>query len=105
MSKIDLARSRNRTAINEIKQLSEHPLFEYMLTKKDRDHLKQEELVVKTWQTLNEKEFNYSSPHFYKLIATISISPEEQDRISKTYDRILSALKYIKMSNESLIKN
>ena len=76
MAKIDLARSKNRS-IEVVKEIAQHEIFKAMFSDKQLIKLPQDEIVVKTWQALNETDPDYSSKHFNDLMEELEITDEK----------------------------
>lgn len=103
MAKIDLARSRNR-AIEAVKEIAEHEIFSIMFSKKMLEKLSQEEIVVKTWQALNETEPNYSAKHYQELMENLDITDDDKTDIINVYDKVLAAYKVVNVTDEQAAK-
>lgn len=103
MAKIDLARSRNR-AIEAVKEIAEHEIFNIMFSKKMLEKLSQEEIVVKTWQALNETEPNYSAKHYQELMENLDITDDDKIDIMNVYDKVLAAYKVVNVTDEQAAK-
>lgn len=101
MAKVDLARSRNR-AIDTVKEIAEHQIFEVMFTAKTREKLPQDEIVVKTWQALNETDPDYSAKHYQELMENLDITDDDKENIIKIYDKILEAYKIVNISSDEV---
>ena len=101
MAKVDLARSRNR-AIDTVKEIAEHQIFEVMFTAKTREKLPQDEIVVKTWQALNETDPDYSAKHYQELMENLDITDDDKENIIKIYDKTLEAYKIVNISSDEV---
>ena len=101
MAKVDLARSKNRS-IETVKEIAKHEIFNVMFTDKALMKLPQDEIIVKTWQALNETEPNYSSKHFNDLMETLDITDDDKAQIMSIYDKVLQAYKIILIKNKEI---
>ena len=101
MAKIDLARSKNKS-IDVVKHIGKHPIFKAMFSEKALLKLPQDEIVVKTWQSLYENEPDFSSKHFSQLMETLNITEEDTDRIIYIYDTMLSVYKTVFFKNKEI---
>lgn len=104
MAKVDLARSKNRS-IDVVKEIAQHEIFKVMFSDKALLKLPQDEIVVKTWQALNETEPDYSSKHFNDLMETLEITAEDKQHIISIYDKVLDAYKSIFVIDKSISTN
>ena len=94
MAKIDLARSKNRS-IDVVKEIAQHEIFNAMFSDKALQKLPQDEIVVKTWQALNETDPDYSSKHFNDLMEGLEITDENKQQIISVYDKVFEAYKKV----------
>ena len=94
MAKIDLARSKNRS-IDVVKEISQHEIFNAMFSDKALQKLPQDEIVVKTWQALNETDPDYSAKHFNDLMEGLEITDENKQQIISVYDKVFEAYKKV----------
>lgn len=94
MAKIDLARSRNRS-IETVKEIAAHPIFNAMFSSSALKKLPQDEIIVKTWQSLNETEPDFSAKHFNSLMSELEITENDKQQIASIYDTILAAYKVV----------
>ena len=94
MAKIDLARSKNRS-IDVVKEIAQHEIFNAMFSDKALQKLPQDEIVVKTWQALNETDPDYSSKHFNDLMEELEITDENKQQIMSVYDKVFEAYKKV----------
>lgn len=101
MAKLDLARSRNRS-ITTVKEIATHPIFKVMFSRQVLEKLPEDEIVVKTWQSLNETEPDYSSKHFNDLMTELEITEEDKQQIISIYDTILAAYKLVLIQNREV---
>ena len=92
MAKIDLARSKNRS-IEVVKEIAQHEIFKAMFSDKQLIKLPQDEIVVKTWQALNETDPDYSAKHFNDLMEELEITDENKQQIMSVYDKVFEAYK------------
>lgn len=99
MAKIDLARSKNRS-IEVVKEIAHHEIFKAMFSDKQLIKLPQDEIVVKTWQALNETDPDYSSKHFNDLMEELEITDENKQQIMSVYDKVFEAYKKILVKNK-----
>lgn len=100
MTRIDLARSRNRS-MDTIKAIGEHEIFKIMFPRA-LEKLPQDEIVVKTWQALNETDPDYSAKHFQSLMQDLIISDEDTQQILSVYDKVLAAYKIVLISHSDV---
>lgn len=99
MAKTDLARSKNR-AINAVKEIAEHEIFKAMFSDKVLLKLPQDEIIVKTWQALNETDPDYSSKHFNELMENLDITDDDKQQIISIYDKVLDAYKRVLITDK-----
>lgn len=101
MAKIDLARSKNRS-IEVVKEIAQHEIFKAMFSYKQLIKLPQDEIVVKTWQALNEIDPDYSSKHFNDLMEELEITDENKQQIMSVYDKVFEAYKNVLIKDKEI---
>lgn len=101
MAKIDLARSKNRS-IEVVKEIAQHEIFKAMFSDKQLIKLPQDEIVVKTWQALNETDPDYSSKHFNDLMEELEITDENKQQIISVYDKVFEAYKNVLIKDKEV---
>ena len=101
MAKIDLARSKNRS-IDVVKEIAQHEIFKAMFSDKQLIKLPQDEIVVKTWQALNETDPDYSAKHFNDLMEELEITDENKQQIISVYNKVFEAYKTILVKNKEI---
>ena len=101
MAKIDLARSKNRS-IEVVKEIAQHEIFKAMFSDKQLIKLPQDEIVVKTWQALNETDPDYSSKHFNDLMEELEITDENKQQIMSVYDKVFEAYKKVLIKDKGM---
>lgn len=101
MAKIDLARSKNRS-IDTVKEIAQHEIFKAMFSDKALQKLPQDEIVVKTWQALNETDPDYSSKHFNDLMEELEITDENKQQIMSVYDKVFEAYKKVLIKDKEI---
>lgn len=101
MAKIDLARSKNRS-IEVVKEIARHEIFKAMFSDKQLIKLPQDEIVVKTWQALNETDPDYSSKHFNDLMEELEITDENKQQIMSVYDKVFEAYKKVLIKDKEV---
>lgn len=101
MAKIDLARSKNRS-IDVVKEIAQHEIFKAMFSDKVLQKLPQDEIVVKTWQALNETDPDYSAKHFNELMEDLEITEENKQQIISVYDKVFEAYKKVLISDKEI---
>lgn len=101
MAKVDLARSKNRS-IDVVKEIAQHEIFKAMFSDKVLQKLPQDEIVVKTWQALNETDPDYSAKHFTELMEELVITDENKQQIISVYDKIFEAYKKVLISDKEI---
>ena len=101
MAKIDLARSKNRS-IETVKEIAQHEIFKAMFSDKQLIKLPQDEIVVKTWQALNETDPDYSSKHFNDLMEELEITDENKQQIMSIYDKVFEAYKKVLIKDKEI---
>ena len=101
MAKIDLARSKNRS-IDVVKEIAQHEIFKAMFSDKQLIKLPQDEIVVKTWQALNETDPDYSSKHFNDLMEELEITDENKQQIMSVYDKVFEAYKKVLIKDKGM---
>lgn len=101
MAKIDLARSKNRS-IEVVKEIAQHEIFKAMFSDKQLIKLPQDEIVVKTWQALNETDPDYSSKHFNDLMEELKITDENKQQIISVYDKVFEAYKKVLIKDKGM---
>ena len=101
MAKIDLARSKNRS-IEVVKEIAQHEIFKAMFSDKQLIKLPQDEIVVKTWQALNETDPDYSSKHFNDLMEELEITDENKQQIISVYNKVFEVYKTILVKNKEI---
>lgn len=99
MAKVDLARSKNRS-ISTVKEIAEHEIFKAMFSEKALLKLPQDEIIVKTWQALNETDPDYSAKHFNDLMEELEITDEDKQQIISIYDKVFEAYKKVLISDK-----
>lgn len=104
MAKVDLARSKNKS-INVVKEIAQHEIFKAMFSDKVLQKLPQDEIVVKTWQALNETEPDYSAKHFTELMEELVITDENKQQIISVYDKIFEAYKKVLIADKEVASN
>lgn len=103
MAKVDLARSKNRS-ISTVKEIADHEIFTVMFSKNMLVKLPQDEVIVKTWQALNETEPDYSAKHFNDLMEYLEMTEDDKQKIISVYDKILDAYKYVLINDNGVAK-
>ena len=101
MAKIDLARSKNRS-IEVVKEIAQHEIFKAMFSDKQLIKLPQDEIVVKTWQALNETDPDYSAKHFNDLMEELEITDENKQQIMSVYDKVFEAYKKVLIKDKEM---
>lgn len=101
MAKVDLARSKNRS-IEVVKEIAQHEIFKAMFSEKMLQKLPQDEIVVKTWQALNETDPDYSAKHFNELMEDLEITEENKQQIISVYDKVFEAYKKVLISDKEI---
>lgn len=101
MAKVDLARSKNRS-IEVVKEIAQHKIFKAMFSEKMLQKLPQDEIVVKTWQALNETDPDYSAKHFNELMEDLEITEENKQQIISVYDKVFEAYKKVLISDKEI---
>ena len=101
MAKVDLARSKNRS-IEVVKEIAQHEIFKAMFSEKMLQKLPQDEIVVKTWQALNETDPDYSAKHFNELMEDLEITEENKRQIISVYDKVFEAYKKVLISDKEI---
>ena len=101
MAKIDLARSKNKS-IDTVKEVAQHEIFKAMFSDKALQKLPQDEIVVKTWQALNETDPDYSAKHFNDLMEELEITDENKQQIISVYDKIFEAYKKVLINDKGI---
>ena len=101
MAKIDLARSKNRS-IEVVKEIAQHEIFKAMFSDKQLIKLPQDEIVVKTWQALNETDPDYSAKHFNDLMEELEITDENKQQIMSVYDKVFEAYKKVLIKDKGM---
>ena len=101
MAKIDLARSKNRS-IEVVKEIAQHEIFKAMFSDKQLIKLPQDEIVVKTWQALNETDPDYSAKHFNDLMEELEITDENKQLIMSVYDKVFEAYKKVLIKDKEM---
>ena len=101
MAKIDLARSKNRS-IEVVKEIAQHEIFNAMFSDKQLIKLPQDEIVVKTWQALNETDPDYSAKHFNDLMEELEITDENKQQIMSVYDKVFEAYKKVLIKDKGM---
>lgn len=101
MAKVDLARSKNRS-IEVVKEIAQHEIFKAMFSDKVLQKLPQDEIVVKTWQALNETDPDYSAKHFNELMEDLEITEENKQQIISVYDKVFEAYKKVLISDKEI---
>ena len=101
MAKIDLARSKNRS-IDVVKEIAQHEIFKAMFSDKVLQKLPQDEIVVKTWQALNETDPDYSAKHFNDLMEELEITDENKQQIISVYNKVFEAYKNVLIKDKEV---
>ncbi len=104
MSKIDLARSRN-SCMDVIKEIGKHEIFRAMFSSDALKKIPEDEIVVKTWQALNETDPDYSAKHFSELMEEIEISESDKAEILSVYDIVFDAYKKVLIADKFSAQN
>lgn len=103
MTNVDMARSSN-ISIEDVKILGHHELFSYMFSEKMLQRFSQDEIVVKTWQVLNEENPDFSIAHFKQVMKMLVLTEEDKERINSVYDFMLETYKYVEFSDVNIAK-
>lgn len=103
MNKFDLARSY-KLDMSDITELSKHEIFEAMFSDKALKKLPQHEIVVKTYEAMFEEEPNFSAANINNLMKDLTMTPDQIEQISETYDKLFKAYKFIYADNEEIAK-
>lgn len=105
MSKFDIARSYKQ-GMKDIKELTNHELFNVMLTSTERKALKQQEIIIRSWIALFEEEPNLTPAHVNEVMKVLSIDTDEREQLKSSYDFIFEAYKLmaIEKENSDIIK-
>jgi len=103
MTHVDMARSSN-TAIEDVKILGNHELFSYMFSEQMLKKFAQDEIVVKTWQVLNEENPDFSIKHFNQVMKSLNLTDEDKEKINSVYDFMLETYKYVALSDIAVSK-
>ena len=101
MAKIDLARS-TYTCIDTVKEIAQHEVFKAVFSDKALQRLPQDEIVVKTWQALNETDPDYSAKHFNDLMEELEITDENKQQIISVYDKVFEAYKKVLINDKGI---
>lgn len=101
MTKLDMARSKNNS-IDVVKKIAQHKIFSVMFTKNSLLKLPQDEVIVKTWQALNETEPDFSAKHFNEIMEDLTISEEDMAQIESIYDIIYNAYKIVFVNDRAI---
>ena len=105
MSRFDIARSYKK-GMEDIRELTNHELFNVMLSSHERKALKQQEVIVKSWVALFEEEPNLTPAHINEVMKMLSIGTDEQEELKTSYDFIFETYKIlnIKKENSEVVK-
>lgn len=94
LSAVELTRVRAKS-MSTIKEISQHEIFDSALTKKALEKYTNEDIVIKTYVILHEKEPSMETKYIRPLMEGIEITDADKEQIWKIYDRILAMHKLI----------
>ena len=57
-------------------------IFSVMFSPKALEKLPEDEIVIKTWQAINETDPDYSAAHFNKLMTELVITDQDKEKLS-----------------------
>ena len=100
MSRFDIARSYKK-GMEDIRELTNHELFNVMLSSHERKALKQQEVIVKSWVALFEEEPNLTPAHINEVMKMLSIGTDEQEELKTSYDFIFETYKILNIKKEN----
>lgn len=89
LSAIELSRARAKSG-EAIREIGKHDLFKSSLTEKAFERYTHEDIIVKSYAVLHEKEPSLETKHIRPLMAEMEITDEEQVQLLEIYDRILA---------------
>lgn len=87
-------------SINKIKALSEHSLFNTILSKTQLRKGFNEELVGKAWGVLYIENMSFNKLFMDALLATTEITEEQNEELTIIFDRVLNVYKTLKYRKE-----
>lgn len=100
MSKFDIARSYKQ-GMEDIKELTNHELFNVMLTSTERKALKQQEIIIRSWIALFEESPNLTPAHVNEVMKVLSIDTDEREQLKTSYDFMFETYKNMSIEKEN----
>ena len=89
MSAIELTRCKAKS-MSMIKEIGTHELFKNALTEKALARYTNEDIVVKSYILLHEKEPSLETKFIRPYMESVEITEEDRDELNKVYTRILN---------------
>lgn len=89
LSAIELSRVKAKSG-DAIREIGKHELFKSALTEKAFGRYTHEDIVVKSYAVLHEKEPSLETKYIRPLMAEMEITEEQQVQLLEIYDRILA---------------
>ena len=89
LSAIELTRVRAKS-MDAIQEIGKHDLFKSALTEKAFERYTNEDIVIKSYAVLHEKEPSLETKYIRPYMAEVEITEEEQVQLLEVYDRILA---------------
>lgn len=103
LSAIELTRVKAKS-MAIIKELGQHELFQSALTKKALERYTNEDIVIKTYAMLHEKEPSLETKVIRPLMESVELTENDVKQMSKIYSRILAIHKGISENGENTPK-
>lgn len=94
LSAVELTRVRSKS-MQIIKEIGQHELFRNALSQKALEKYTNEDIVIKTYVMLHEKEPSMETKYIRPLMEKMEITDADREQIWKIYDRILAMHKLI----------
>lgn len=92
LSAVELTRVKAKSQ-SKIMEMAKHELFTGTMTAKALESYKNEDIVIKTYFMLNEKEPDLETKHLRKEIVNTDITDNDVEQITGIYDRIIAMRK------------
>ena len=89
LSAIELTRVKAKS-MDAIREIGKHDLFKSALTEKAFERYTNEDIVIKSYAVLHEKEPSLETKYIRPYMAEVGITEEEQVQLLEVYDRILA---------------
>ena len=89
LSAIELTRARARS-MDTIREIGQHELFKSALTEKAMARYTNEDIVIKSYAMLHEKEPSMETKVIRPLMADVDITGKDRQQLTEIYNRIVA---------------